>query len=248
MIFVVLIAAALAVGRFVVPRDLAAPTTTSSATPGPTTPTTGAGGSATLSPLPTPPARPADALAAWAAPLSDKLAIPEVAVQAYGYAQLALQRADPGCHLNWTTIAGVAAVSSHHGQLNGAVLLASGRSDPAVVGPSLDGKSGRALVRDSDAGAFDGDTKYDRAMGPLLLMPSVWRTQSIDADADGILDPFDIDDASLALARLLCAGERDLRKAADWNAAIGAYHPGAAYARLVFKTADNYGQQSQNTG
>ena len=47
----------------------------------------------------------------------------------------------------------------------------SGRSDPVIVGPVLDGQGGRALVRDTDAGAFDGDATYDRTMGPVRLTP-----------------------------------------------------------------------------
>ena len=90
------------------------------------------------------------------------------------------------------------------------MLEQGGRSSPAIVGPLLDGKDGRAVVRDTDAGAFDGDATYDRAMGPLRLMPAMWRAHAIDADADGILDPYESTTPALALARMLCSGTEDL--------------------------------------
>lgn len=196
--------------------------------------------------LPTAPVRPADQLQPWARRISDVINVPVVAIQAYGYAQLTMDRDDPSCHLGWTTIAAVAEVESAHGQANGAVLQSNGRSAPLIVGPVLDGKNGRLLVNDTDAGAFDADSTFDRAMGPLGLTPTTWRGYGIDADGDGILDPYDIDDASLALARMLCAGDEDLNKQSDWNAAIARHHPGSTYAKSVFAAADSYGQRTRN--
>jgi membrane-bound lytic murein transglycosylase B len=139
-------------------------------------------------------------------------------------------------------------VESAHGQLNGAVLLSNGRSAPLIVGPLLDGKNGRALVWDTDAGGFDGDTTYDRAMGPLGLTPTEWRAYGIDADGDGIQDPYGIYDASLAMARLLCSSNEDLSQRAGWDAAIARHHPGSAYNKSVFTFADSYGQKTKDLG
>jgi len=250
IVFAALLIAAALVGRYVVPAagpdpgavppaPAAQPGATGTAEPSPTL---------TLPPLPTPPVRPADALADWAARVGGAVGVPAVAVQAYGYTQLLMQGADPQCRLGWTTLAGIGEVESRHGQAAGAVLEPSGRSAPVIIGPLLDGKGGRALVRDTDAGAFDGDATYDRAMGPMRLMPSVWRAHAIDADADGILDPYDIDDASLALGRLLCSGTEDLGRLAGWNAALGRLHPGDAYARSVFEAANGYGQRTRHIG
>ena len=196
--------------------------------------------------LPTPPVREADRLAPWAGRIGAAVNVAPVAIQAYGYAQLTVAAADPSCHLGWTTLAAIGEVESTHGQLGGAMLQSSGRSAPLIVGPVLDGKNGRALVKDTDAGAFDGDTTYDRAMGPLALTPTVWRRYGIDADGDGILDPYDIDDASLALARLLCSGAEDLSQRAGWDAAVARHHAGGAYAKSVFTAADSYGQRTKD--
>jgi hypothetical protein len=252
VIFVALLAIAAVVGRIIVPAGGpeagAAPPTAVGSAPGSPQP------SATpavpgLPPLPTPPPRPADALAAWAQRIGNMINVPEVAIEAYGYAQLMLQQTDPGCHLSWTTLAGIGQVESTHGQAGGAVLEPGGRSSPPIAGPLLDGRNGRPLVRDTDAGAFDGDATFDRSMGPMRLVPTVWRAQAIDADADGILDPYDIDDASLALARLLCSGSEDLSKLTGWTASVERFrNTPAGYARSVFREADNYGQLTRNAG
>jgi len=250
VVFIALLVGAAAVGRFVVPRPAPdrgsePPGAAGGLTPGASV--SGGPGSG-LPPLPTPPARPADALADWAGRVAAAIGVPEVAIQAYGYAQLVMQDADPTCKVGWTTLAGIAEVESFHGQAGGAVLGKNGRSDPVIVGPLLDGQGGRALVRDTDAGAFDGDATYDRSMGPVRLTPQQWRANASDADGDGIQDPYDIDDASLALARLLCSATDDLSQLPGWNAALRRYHSGDAYARSVFQAADGYGQRTRSIG
>jgi membrane-bound lytic murein transglycosylase B len=159
-----------------------------------------------------------------------------------------LQQQTPGCHVGWTTLAAIGEIESDHGRAGGAVLGDNGRSIPPILGPALDGKDGRALVKDTDAGAYDGDSTYDHLMGPLHLLPSVWAAFKTDADNDGILDPYDIDDASAALARLLCSGPEDMNTLAGWKTAIARYHLGDQYETAVFKAADSYGQRSGSVG
>jgi hypothetical protein len=243
-----LVIAALAIGAYVVPEkgpNAGAAPPAGTATSGPTAEES----DDTSGPrLPTAPPRPADQLADWAGRVGGAVDVPPVAMQAYAYAQLSLQQMDPGCSLGWTTLAGVAEVESHHGQAGGAVLEKTGRSNPQLLGPALDGGGGRPLVRDSDAGAFDGDPNFDHTMGPMRLLPSQWRSYAIDADGDGINDPYDIDDSALALGRLLCSGTEDLGQLPGWNTAIGRLHTGAAYAKSVFTAADSYGQRTRSIG
>ena len=62
-----------------------------------------------------------------------------MAVRAYGTATLETTRSEPGCHLGWTTLAGIGAVESGHGTHGGAQLADDGRPSVPIAGPDLDG-------------------------------------------------------------------------------------------------------------
>jgi hypothetical protein len=194
---------------------------------------------------PSGPARPQDALADWATKLSPTVGIPVVALQAYGYAQLRTQETLPGCHLSWTTLAGIGKVESDHGRAGGAFLLPDGRALPPIIGPALDGTGGRALVKDTDHGLLDGDPIYDRAVGPMQFLPSTWAIWQIDADGDGVADPNDINDAALAAADYLCSAGRNLADPPTWWSAVLSYNAVPAYAVDVFNAANDYGVLSR---
>jgi membrane-bound lytic murein transglycosylase B len=189
--------------------------------------------------------RPVDGLAAWAQRLSTVVGVSATALQAYGNAQVMASVTLPACHLTWTTLAGIGKVESDHGTTGGAKLLPNGKVNPPIIGPALDGTGGRPLVRDTDLGRLDGDTTYDRAIGPMQFLPSTWETYQADGDGDGITDPGDLNDAALAAADYLCAHNRDLTKPADWWAAVLSYNEVQAYAQNVYAAADNYGKLSR---
>jgi hypothetical protein len=214
------------------PTSGTVPTGATGATLGPTTATQNGG-------------RPADALAGWAGPMGTRLGIPVVAIQAYGYAELVLQRTVPACHLSWTTIAALAKVESSHGAANGAVLSTDGTAMPPIFGLPLDGKGGRQLIPDTDRGALDQDTTYDRAVGPLQFIPATWNSYKVDADNNGVADPNDIDDASLTAATYLCQGGRDMNRPDAWWDAILSYNAVRPYAQKVFDAANDYGRRSR---
>jgi membrane-bound lytic murein transglycosylase B len=174
-----------------------------------------------------------------------RVGIPVVAVQAYGYSELVLNRTKPACHLSWTTLAAIAKVESAHGSANGAVLGADGQALPAIVGLPLDGKGGRQMIKDTDGGTLDGDTTFDRAMGPLQFIPTTWRENAVDADNNGVTDPNDIDDAALAAGSYLCRDGRDMASPTDWWDAILSYNDVRPYAQKVFTEANLYGERSR---
>jgi hypothetical protein len=188
---------------------------------------------------------PQAALAAWAARLSPVVDIAATALAAYGYTQLALAATQPGCHLSWTTLAGIGKVESNHGRAGGAILLPGGMVTPAIIGPALDGTGGVALVRDTDHGELDNDPVYDHAVGPMQFIPATWRQYAVDADADGVANPNDLNDAALAAGDLLCAGGRDLATAAGWNSAILSYNSVQPYVQSVYAAANAYGVRSR---
>lgn len=165
--------------------------------------------------------------------------IPNAALKAYSRAQQVLAQADPGCHLPWTVVAAIGRVESNHGRFGGNSLNSQGVAVPGVYGPRLDGTN-TARIADTDAGAFDGDGAFDRAVGPMQFIPGTWRSMGVDGDGDGVRNPQDIDDAAMSTAVYLCSGKTDLSKASDLNSAILRYNHSQQYVDLVVSIAKAY--------
>ncbi|GGX31164.1 lytic transglycosylase domain-containing protein [Streptomyces lomondensis] len=157
-------------------------------------------------------------------------ALPETVFAAYRHAEAELTRTAPGCRLRWQLLAAIGQVES--GQARGGRVTADGTAVTPILGPRLDG-AGFALIRDSDGGAYDGDTVYDRAVGPMQFIPSTWARWGADGNGDGRADPDNVFDAALAAGRYLCAGGRDLSDPADLDRAILGYNHSRAYLRTV---------------
>jgi membrane-bound lytic murein transglycosylase B len=174
--------------------------------------------------------------AAWAADVARRTGIPERAVLAYAGAATALAAQSPGCHLGWSTLAGLGAVESHHGTIDGSQPQADGTVQPPILGPRLDGTDYDA-VADTDGGRLDGDAAWDRAVGPFQFIPSTWERWGADGSGDGVADPQQLDDAALAAGRYLCS-YGDLSRPADWRAAVFAYNHLDSYVDAVAAAAN----------
>lgn len=191
------------------------------------------------------PGRTADQLAEWAAPIADATGIDPQAVRAYGNAALIAAEAWPTCNITWNTLAGIGWVETRHGTYTGHAfdpgrLNDAGIADPHIIGPALDGSGNFATVHDTDGGALDGDTVYDRALGPMQFIPESWHHYGRDADGDGYPDPQQIDDSALAAANLLCAKGGDLATEQGWRAAVFGYNNSNDYVAKVRDAAANY--------
>lgn len=176
---------------------------------------------------------------AWVTATAAATGIPERALAAYAQAALLGESAAPGCGIGWNTIAAIGLVESAHGTINGAKIGADGRAVPEIVGPALDGTVYDAIP-DTDRGALDGDTVWDRAVGPLQFLPQTWIDYGADATGDGTADPHQIDDAAWGTATMLCAVGGDLTVPENWIAAVDAYNPNVAYNNDVADAADAY--------
>ena len=165
--------------------------------------------------------------------------IPNVALNAYRVAAARMANSSPGCGIDWSLLAGIGRVETNHGRFRGAVLNADGTSTPRIMGPPLNGVQ-FAFIRDTDGGSFDGDSTYDRAVGPMQFIPATWKAYGVDADGSGAADPFNINDASLAAANYLCRAGGNLRTDGGLRKAVMAYNHSDSYVNEVLALARAY--------
>jgi membrane-bound lytic murein transglycosylase B len=185
--------------------------------------------------------------AQWLSRAAEQTAIPARVLQAYVAAAGAANRSAPACAIGWNTVAAIGSIESAHGTLGGGHVTASGQVSRPIIGPSLNG-NGFAAIADTDDGALDGDSRWDRAVGPMQFIPSTWRYAGRDGNGDGDADPFNIDDAALSAASYLCAHGRDLGTAGGWTAAIYSYNQSDSYIRKVRDQARAYAEQAGSAG
>ncbi|MFB9907220.1 lytic transglycosylase domain-containing protein [Allokutzneria oryzae] len=185
-----------------------------------------------------------DPLDEWASRLSEAVDVPARALRAYALADLAMRTERPRCQLSWSTVAGIGRVESNHGRYGGATLNEDGRPSKPIIGIPLDGGPNVRAIPDTDGGALDGDTNWDRAVGPMQFIPGTWKRYAADGNGDGRADPQQIDDAAVAAARYLCSGNRDLGDAKGWWAAVFSYNNSTEYGQKVFGLADTYARRS----
>jgi membrane-bound lytic murein transglycosylase B len=181
---------------------------------------------------------------AWTAVTARATGIPERAMRAYAGAAVRMTTERPACGIGWNTLAAIGLVESEHGTIHGGTIGDDGRALPQIVGIPLDG-NGVNAIPDTDDGALDGDPHWDRAVGPMQFIPDTWRSYGADGDGDGIRDPDNIDDSTLAAARYLCTAGHDLTTDTGWIAAISAYNTSIDYNNRVAAAADAYAGMSQ---
>lgn len=166
--------------------------------------------------------------------------IPTAALVAYQRAAAVLDDSAADCGLDWTLLAAVGQVESGHGRTGSSALDPDGVARPGIYGRALDGTDHRSKVADTDAGAVDGDPRWDRPVGPMQILPSIWAALGVDADGDGDRDPQDVDDAALAVALALCTDHADLSDPAGARRALLAYNDTEGYAAQVLAAASAY--------
>jgi hypothetical protein len=161
--------------------------------------------------------------------------IPEPAYRAYVAAAAELSRTDPSCGVSWTVIAGIGRVESNHGRYGGSTIGADGLVTPPILGIRLDGsKAGTTRISDSDNGQYDGDTAFDRAVGPMQFLPGTWKAYG------GGANPQNMNAAALGTARYLCAGSGSMTTQKGRWAAVYRYNHSDSYVSLVLSLADSY--------
>jgi membrane-bound lytic murein transglycosylase B len=144
--------------------------------------------------------------------------------------------ADPHCGISWNLLAGIGRVESMHA--NGGATDAHGTAARPIYGPALDGVlPGNEVIVQSNVG---GRISYAQAMGPMQFLPGTWARYGADGDGDGVNDPQNLYDSTLAAARYLCSGGLDLRDPSQVLSAILRYNNSTPYARNVLGWAAAY--------
>ena len=165
--------------------------------------------------------------------------IPLLVLDAYRRAELILAQRIPGCGLQWPLLAGVGRVVSDHA--GGGDLDPQGTTAGPILGPRLDGTPGRAKIADTDDGRLDGDQAWDRAAGPMQIIPPVWQRLGADSNGDGAASPHSVYDAALVAGRFLCEGGVDLRAPGQQVRAAFRYQRSETFVRAVILWARAYG-------
>jgi membrane-bound lytic murein transglycosylase B len=164
------------------------------------------------------------------------LGIPGMALMAYRNAERMMATADPGCGISWNLLAGIGRIESGHA--NGGATDARGTAIRPIYGPTLDGTlPGNEIVVQSSA---TGRVGYARAMGPMQFLPGTWAHYASDGDGDGVADPQNLYDSTLAAARYLCSGGLNLRDESQVLSAILRYNNSMPYAQNVLGWAAAY--------
>jgi transglycosylase-like protein with SLT domain len=165
------------------------------------------------------------------------LGIPGVMLDAYMQAARVLNESQPGCHMHWSLLASIGRIESNHAR--GGRVDSKGNTTPHILGPVLNG-GGFAAIKDSDGGKFDEDGDWDRAVGNMQFIPSTWKGYAADGNGDGVSNPHNVYDATVAAGKYLCSGGMDMNVEEDRAAAVFRYNRSDSYVRTVLIWADAY--------
>jgi membrane-bound lytic murein transglycosylase B len=164
------------------------------------------------------------------------LGIPSIALAAYRNAEQKMAVAAPACGISWNLLAGIGRIESGHA--GGGAVDARGTAVVPIYGPALDGSlPGNEVIVQS---TVDNRVTYARAVGPMQFLPGTWARYASDGDGDGVADPQNLFDSTLAAARYLCSGGFNLRDPAQVMAAILRYNNSMPYAQNVLGWAAAY--------
>jgi membrane-bound lytic murein transglycosylase B len=176
---------------------------------------------------------------AWLSRTAAATGIPERTLEAYAGTAVRKTVTEPNCHISWNTLAAIGWVESHHGTIFGGSILANGFASDPIYGVPLTGGAVQNIP-DFDSGNFDGTAAFDRAVGPMQIIPQTWAAWHADGNLDGSEDGQQIDDETLAAAGYLCFSGGDLTTSAGWDAAVRAYNQAPQYILDIEAKANEY--------
>ncbi|NIK58056.1 lytic transglycosylase domain-containing protein [Kribbella shirazensis] len=172
----------------------------------------------------------------------DTSGIPGTVLAAYQKAARDLAFSMPGCHITWPLLAGIGKVESGHA--SGGKVDANGNTRGKILGPVLNGGPGMAAIADTDQGAYDGNTAWDRAVGPMQFIPGTWNAFGADGNGDGVKDPHNVFDASRSAGEYLCSGGANLSDPQGLVQAVLRYNHSMEYVSTVLRWMQTYSKET----
>jgi membrane-bound lytic murein transglycosylase B len=162
-----------------------------------------------------------------------------VVIDAYFRAAVAMSERRSACGISWDQLAGVGLIESRHGAFGGSSVGPDGQTSKEILGPVLDGEPFSA-ISDTDGGALDGNTEWDRAVGPMQFIPGSWDIYGLDGNDDGIADPHNLYDAAFSAAEHLCRGHSGLQRESAYRASLLGYNRSVVYGSDVIAAQRRY--------
>jgi hypothetical protein len=101
-----------------------------------------------------------------------------------------------------------------------------------------------AAIADTDQGKYDGNTKWDRAVGPMQFIPGSWNAFGADGNGDGVKDPHNVFDASRAAADYLCSNGSNLSTPQGLVQAVLRYNHSMDYVNTVLRWMQSYSKST----
>jgi hypothetical protein len=159
--------------------------------------------------------------------------IPRGVFPAYRRATANLAVVRPNCGLTWPLLAGIGKVESNHA--GGGRVDVAGTTRGKLLGPVLNGKGGTGRIKDTDKGRYDSDLVWDRAVGPMQIIPGVWNEFGADGNGDGFRNPNNVYDAVTTVAVYLCSEGDDLKRPRDLVASLLRYQHSKDFVATVLR-------------
>lgn len=169
--------------------------------------------------------------------------IPPVVKSAYVAAQSYLASSDPSCHLSWADLAAIGQLESGQAQWDGTRLAPNGDTYPVILGPPLDGSGGTAVLASPGGSLFDGGGPYERAIGPMQLLPATWLSVAPMLPPGMARDPSNVFSAATAAGIYLCraAGPQGLQSPSGLQRAYQSYNHSRSYVLGAMSLARHFG-------
>ena len=163
--------------------------------------------------------------------------LPGPAYRAYVRASSHAEELDPRCKVAPALLVGIGRIMSNHGRTKGSTLSAAGATDT-----ELRGLFGSATL-DSDGGTVDGSAETDVRVGPLQLTVAQWTEFALHDDR--VIDsPEWLFSEAIAVARLLCSSNDDLRGIDGIRRAVNRFTSNSALTQAIIGSARQVARSS----